>query len=585
MGGPGAPGMLGGAEGKKDMKLKPVPLNKLREESNPHYAEQVLPLRAAIIVGGFPYRAQLEEFREKLRLSSIAEVLAETSTAPGPDGNPLPAFRFLGVDVERAEIGPDGKPLGKDPWKKIPLKEAYTPYLILTAKRSEPDDPKYAPVTIPGLVMPRLKLFRDEKEAAGDGEKKETHNEYPKVEDKLALLRKTLDEINSKDPSTIFKPPPQFSVEGDFDLFQPAGESEQGRGGPGMPEMPGGPGMGVPRGPGMPRGGMPGSGNAGKMRGAAGAPGVPRGPRGPGMPEMPGMGADQDNAPPEYCLVRLIDPTVQPGHVYQYRIRARMANPNYGRSKDVAALSYAQKPELDVDDSKWFVVPDKVTVPPEMHYYAVDQKELDGPKYRGLHWDLTPSRDRATTLQIHRWLEAFSLRTDKTNLLPVGEWVVAERVIAQRGEYVGFPQRIEFPYWRTTQEQFVIASEPGATRRAPGVMVSFRAESSDGRDTVLVDFDGGNQDYERVVSRDEDGKAKTRKVRDAHGTEVLLLTPDGKLLAHEGAEDAKDQERVNRLKEVHKRIKEVKEGGSGSGKPGEPGKPAGGRNPFGGRDT
>jgi hypothetical protein len=48
---------------------------------------------------------------------------------------------------------------------------------------------------------------------------------------------------------------------------------------------------------------------------------------------------------PDYCLLRVIDVTVQPGKVYQYRLRVRMANPNYGR-KDVAAPELARDREL-----------------------------------------------------------------------------------------------------------------------------------------------------------------------------------------------------------------------------------------------
>jgi hypothetical protein len=605
---PGGLAGLGGMEGKKDMKLRAVPLDKLREESNPHYAEQVLPLRAAIVAAAFPYGAQLEEFRDKLRLSSTGQVLGEFSGETDADGNNLPAFRFLGVDVERAEVGPDGKllssrgPDGKPvTWYPVPLKEAYTPYLIATAKRFEADDPKYAPLTFPGLVMPRLKLFRDGKdEAGGEGDKKETHNEYPKVEDSLKPIHDTLDELAKRDPNTIPKPPSQFTVEGSFDVFQPASESAQGPGGPGSPGMPGGPGMppmpgrggtGKMQGTGR-MGGMmpPGFSGAGKMQGMGRGgmmmpPGAGRGAGAPAMPGMPGMGTEMEGAPPEYCLVRVIDPTVQPGHVYQYRLRVRMANPNYGHAKEVAAVTYAQKKELD--PGEWYVVPKTVSVPPEMHYYAVDEKELEGAnKYKGLNRDAYLSKDR-TAMQIHRWLEAFTTRTDRKNPLPVGEWVVAERVIAYRGEYVGADQRIEFPYWRATQEQFVLSTEPGATKRVPGVMVSFKPDWGEGLDTVLVDFQGGNEEYKKVSGRDEDGKPNNFKnVRDAHGTEILLLSPDGKLLFRDEAEDAKDGERTERLKEVKDRIKEVKDGGNGGGgnQPGGPGK-SGGRNPFGGRDS
>jgi hypothetical protein len=41
----------------------------------------------------------------------------------------------------------------------------------------------------------------------------------------------------------------------------------------------------------------------------------------------------------------VIDVTVQPRHSYQYRLRVRLANPNYGR-KDVAAPELARDPEI-----------------------------------------------------------------------------------------------------------------------------------------------------------------------------------------------------------------------------------------------
>jgi hypothetical protein len=608
MGGAGMGSLLGAADNKKDIPLKPVRLDKLREESNPHYAEQVLPLRAAIIAASFPYRAQLEEFREKLRLPTTADVLNEPSTETDPEaGSNLNAFRFLRVEVERAVLGIDGKPMKlpgqKSEWVPIDLKAAYTPYLVLTAKQFEPDDPKYDLVSFDGLVMPRLKLFNDDNApdaGAGEAEKKDekkeaTHNEYPKVEDQLAMLRKTLEELKNRDPNTIQRPPSQFTVDKSFNVFSRAGENTQ-QGAPGMPGMPGMPGAagregGEPSrrpglgGPAMPS--MPGGfrGPASLKPGAAG--GVGRiGPGAPGMPGGPGMpGMDTaDSTPPEYCLVRVVDPTVEPGFVYQYRLRVRMANPNYGRNKEVASLTYAQEKELPVDDSKWYVVPNTVSVPPDLYYYAVDQLDLDGGrnKYKGINRDVGVSKDR-TALQLHRWLEGFQPK-GSTKTLPVGEWVVAERVIINRGEYVGRRQRIEFPYWRTTQEQFVVATEPGATRKAPGVEVSFRPARPDGLDTVLVDFEGGRQECDRVISRDEDGKEKKKKVQDVSANEVLLLTPDGKLLAHEGAEDTKDKERVERLKQVQDRIKEVKNPSGGGTQPGGPGKP-GGRNPFGGNNT
>src|SRR5262249_33800613 len=57
---------------------------------------------------------------------------------------------------------------------------------------------------------------------------------------------------------------------------------------------------------------------------------------------------------PEYCLVRVIDVTVKPGESYQYRLRVRVANPNFKRD-DVAEPKFAEGKELP--STKWFEIP------------------------------------------------------------------------------------------------------------------------------------------------------------------------------------------------------------------------------------
>ncbi len=66
----------------QEMKLKAVPLNKLGAEFDMRPAEQVLPLRAAFVVASFPFQAQVEEFRDKLRLPSVEAVLREGASRP-----------------------------------------------------------------------------------------------------------------------------------------------------------------------------------------------------------------------------------------------------------------------------------------------------------------------------------------------------------------------------------------------------------------------------------------------------------------------------------------------------------------------
>jgi hypothetical protein len=497
----GMPGLLG-APGK-EAKLKAVPLKRLAEEAEAKPAEQVVPLRAALVAASFPFKAQVEEFRAKLRRPNAEAVLSEQ----GPDG--APTFRFLGVRVQRRTLDAAGKAL--TPYADLDLAAAYTPYLLLSGKRFEPEKPPaLQQVIVRGLVMPKLLAFQPD--------------QYPHLESGLKTLRKTLEQVSKPTaPPAPGRPSDVNKAEGDA----PPGTA--------------------------------------KPRPDPFAPGTDKPRKAPPANPTRAKAAPDPLGLPEYCLLRIVDPTIQPGRVYQYRLQVRMANPNYGR-KDVAAPDLARAKEIESD---WYEVPQKVVVSPELVYYAVDQQELDGDKnYRGIHRGVYPNKHR-TVLQIHRWLEAFTTPADPRNPLPVGEWVIAERVLAHRGEYIGFDQRIEFPYWRTTQERFVVATEPKATRRAPGVPVSFRPDRPDGRDTLLVDFEGGRQDYQRRL-----GPGLTREVRDSHATEVLLMTPDGKLLALEGARDAADKERRERLHQVREWIREVKGAREGRGR-------NEGTNPFG----
>jgi hypothetical protein len=260
---------------------KEVPLDKLAAEPIVRPAEQVLPLRMAIIAASFPYKAQVEEFRAKLRLRSDKEVLEER----GADG--LPTFRFLGVRVERRTLGAGGKPL--TPWAEVDVAAAYKPYLLLSGKRFEPEEPPgLGRVIFPGLVMPKLLAFR--------------RHQYPAVEARLKTLRKSWEQAPGPKRNV---PPPAPPA---------AAAPEEVR-----------PGIAKP----LP---APEPLAVAKPRKTALPPKVPPAPAAPAT------------FIPDYCLLRVIDVTVQPEKVYQYRLRVRMANPNHGR-KDVAP-ELARDPEL-----------------------------------------------------------------------------------------------------------------------------------------------------------------------------------------------------------------------------------------------
>src|SRR5438067_13193903 len=57
---------------------------------------------------------------------------------------------------------------------------------------------------------------------------------------------------------------------------------------------------------------------------------------------------------PEKALVRFMDVTVKPGFAYEYRIKVRMANPNYDK-KNLAYSRLAKEKEIVA--SEWTPVP------------------------------------------------------------------------------------------------------------------------------------------------------------------------------------------------------------------------------------
>jgi hypothetical protein len=254
--------------------------------------------------------------------------------------------------------------------------------------------------------------------------------------------------------------------------------------------------------------------------------------------------------------VRVFDVTAESGKIYQYRMRVKMANPNYKRTENVASDRYAEDTYLTSEG--WYTVPRLVEVPPEMLYYAVDQRELEA-SYTGINSRADPDRRKQTVLQIHRWLKDIKDRTNDTTRHPVGEWVVAERVIVTRGEYVGRDQRIEVPIYKTTSEKFVLATDrsdkaTGAAARLNGYKVNFGYYTND---TVLVDFEGGaEQSYDRPGPNKGD---RPITFREKAPSEVLLFTHEGKLIALDGEADKKNKERQATLDDWRGRVRKIKE--------------------------
>ena len=330
-------------KGDKDFEIEWVKVSALSDSKSAavKFAEQAYPLRIAEIVASFPYKDQLREFREKLRLPSDAAVLSEMSLEVDKDGRQQKAFRFLGVTIQRRQLDAAGKPVGdKDGWATLDLDGTYKPLVILDGKRFEEEDARLKPVIFPGLVMKKLVTLGARRSPPLD--------EYPKIEE-LPTLKDTLDALE-KQPDAVIAKPPLTNDPGN--IFEDQG------GGPPNGTSPG-PGGSFPPGGSMPPGGS-----------------FPPGPGG-SFPTPYGPGAlkpGQELAVPDACLIRLFDVNVEPGKTYEYRMQVRMANPNYHRTES-ASQTYADATELPTNS--WFVLPQKLTVPNDLYYYSVDQKELD----------------------------------------------------------------------------------------------------------------------------------------------------------------------------------------------------------------
>jgi hypothetical protein len=412
----------------------------------------------AIIAASFPYRKQLDEFRRALRLATIEDVLA--AQVPVGADKTAPAFRFLGVELERRLLGGDGKSVS--PWTAVDLAEAYRPWMLRTGKRMEPDLPLLVAVSPLGLVMPQVIGF-----ARGGC------SPYPPIHENLPKLLKTMKAAEEAMEKGLL--PREVEKEGP-DPFAPVG-------GEPAPKRPGG-----------------------KM----------------------------ESFIPEHCLLRVIDPTIEPGKTYLYRLRVRMGDPSPKRKE-------ASAKDAELRSATWYEVPQTVSLPPEMVYYAADL-EGSGPRERLR----PPAHDptRQAVLEIHRWLDAIQLDGEKGPPMLVGDWAIATGVAVARGEYVQATQDIQVPVWSCVQDCFVLSVDShGRRAKKETIRVSFSHDEGSGDDPLVIDFEGGARTYRRSPQEARILPGVPTRIQDAAPREVLLMTPAGKLIARNSATDTTDPER------------------------------------------
>jgi hypothetical protein len=429
----------------------------------------------------------------------------------GPGGVPkfveYPEIKIAGIDkyVEKRQpstsvgpaVGPgkkSGEPGGADvPFTRGPIspkREQYVPTVSSTARESE------------------VKELKDLTEA---------------IKDQIA------GNINWFDPNGDFPP----SLDDDEGDDQPK-ESKDPKD-PKQPKI--GKGEGMPKGTGggkikglkMPRNNeeQPAKGNV---------PG-PGNPPGKGMPGDLGMNPKAPTTLPTFDkgLIRFVDVDVEPGKSYKYRIKLRIANPNYKQSTKVVLNSEFAKAK-EFETPVW-VVTKTVDVPQEYFFYAINQEKGFITRAAGKN-----AIDREVTtlathdkvaFQIHKFIDDTAEDGTKRQ---VSGWVVCERLLVTRGEAVGRDKvgektsntvDVELVIWNKTKNMFELGTVKGAGKTAPGfvngVPVDFRAKQV----MYLLDFVGGKQ------------QLKSGSFEDS-ACEALLLMPDGSLMVRNSRNDMND---------------------------------------------
>jgi hypothetical protein len=374
----------------------------------------------------------------------------------------------------------------------------------------EPSEEYMRPVVFPGLVLARPKLAR---------------GEYPKP--KLQKLAKAVeafhDEIAKKSGTAVMMTSPgaRFSGEG-IDAF----------------------------------GGSTAIDDPGK----------------PPPPQSKGITDDKDKeiVVPEFCLVRFCDINVRPGLIYQYQLRLRLDNPNFGKPEKMLTFpDMAKTKEITAED--WVPKePISVSLSNESFYYAteLDAATLDD-KYRR---DAKLKGDKDVTfVQMHRWLEKVRLNPDNpASLYPVGEWTLAD-VPARRGEYIGRLEQVKLPVWFPTRETFdfavpiataatrptIIGAKP--TPGAKGIPVTFAT------DDLVVDWEGGKIYQEFKVINEKTGTAKTAPVKEDAGVEILVIGVDGTMRVRNSRADLNNPERKQRYEDWKKGLADTEMQGKKGG--------------------
>ncbi len=268
---------------------------------------------------------------------------------------------------------------------------------------------------------------------------------------------------------------------------------------------------------------------------------------------------------PEYVPIRFLDVDLPSdavgGATFEYRIRMVLFNPNYKRETEVAAPEFAKEEFLYGNWSP----SQRVTFEPDQLLYA---SERDRPKNAT---DDAKDRDKVT-IQLHKWLGKVEVigGTDRDTAL-VGDWWI-ERLLIGRGQYIGRSPDLTGAAGETNLVQWVSHAVDTVHQRI-GADVQKKTRTTDlYTNAILVDFQGGA--YQSFRS----DFARSMKKEDVPA-EILILEPDGRVVARHMSDDRNLTARKNRFdhwkkwidslaKPVDKKAAAPAGGGAGAGGPG-----------------
>jgi hypothetical protein len=602
-GGRGAPGGQWGGWSRwgREMSVKMVSEDEL-DQMGGRLAQEVQPIRMVVVSGAFPYRKQLEEFRRALRFDSIDALLSDASAIPDfmgidverrevpPGGEPVDwekldiessvreiRIRAVGLEPENPELLATGVIVHPNrlvmPRPQLANHEHYAepvlPSIVVTIQDLEKGSQAELPPPPPAKSrFEDLDPWSDNQPGGmgrgamaggggGRGGPGGGGDDAGGEGGGAGGGRRGLSMFGKSATRGLMRAGRRLEASGGGIGGGGGGGFTGGGGGGGFV---GGGGGGIGGGQ-MPRSGgrgPPGAGAGGTPGGGGGAfSQAPNAGGGQGFGRMlaPGVGGQmapgqtgaqlstsRNFAPPDKCLLRFLDVTVQPGKTYEYRVKIKILNPTYGKDELAVSKEAASEQVLVAEEWKQVTqrvgedeVPLRVTVADELMYYAVDER---------LDQRAPPVNSDRAAVQIHRWLEEVRVNPgDKNSVVPVGEWSILERLLVHRGEYIGRLEEVDVPVWRTTKDTWALAGhgdEPNVRQlrpaRSKGVVVDFALDPVKQNASVLVDFEGGKQ---TLLS---DGKP----VADESPVEMLVLDASGKLIVHNNVTDTTDPARLQR---------------------------------------